>query len=117
LTASSSTLADLEVTFFHTIVDLVAELPSSKVVTTFIKGGLVSTWRSFADITTEGVADEGVAAEGVAAEGVAAEGVAEAEFVEVVPFGLSIVCPNGPFGLSIVCEFDDGEIEAMATFE
>ena len=82
---------------FHTIVDLVAEFPSSKVVTTFINGGLVSTWRSFADITREGVA----------AVGVAAEGVDEAEFVELVPFGLSIVCVFD----------DDGEIGAMATFE
>lgn len=81
--------------WIHTIVDLVAELPSSKVVTTFIKGGLVSTWRSFADITREGAA----------AVGVAAEGVDEAEFVELVPFGLSLV---GDF---------DGEIGAMATFE
>ena len=77
---------------FHTIVDLVAEFPSSKVVTTFINGGLVSTWRSFADITREGVA---------------VEGVDEAEFVELVPFGLSIVCDFD----------DDGEIGAMATFE
>ena len=77
---------------FHTIVDLVAEFPSSKVVTTFINGGLVSTWRSFADITREGVA---------------VVGVDEAEFVELVPFGLSIVCDFD----------DDGEIGAMATFE
>ena len=39
--------------FFQTIVDFVAELPLSKVVTTFIKGGLDSTWRSLADITRE----------------------------------------------------------------
>ena len=77
---------------FHTIVDLVAEFPSSKVVTTFINGGLVSTWRSFADITREGVA---------------VVGVDKAEFVELVPFGLSIVCDFD----------DDGEIGAMATFE
>ena len=77
---------------FHTIVDLVAEFPSSKVVTTFINGGLVSTWRSFADITREGVA---------------VVGVDEAEFVELVPFGLAIVCDFD----------DDGEIGAMATFE
>ena len=84
------------IVLIHTMVDLVAEFPSSNVVTTFIKGGLVSTWRSFADITREGAA----------AVGVAAEGVDEAEFVELVPFGLSIVF-----------DIDDGEIGAMATFE
>ena len=36
----------------HTMVDLVTEFPSSKLVTTFLKGGFVWTWRSFADITT-----------------------------------------------------------------
>ena len=48
--------------------DFVAELPLSKVVTTFIKGGLDSTWRSLADITREAAeaAEAGEAAEAVA---------------------------------------------------
>ena len=53
--------------------DFVAELPLSKVVTTFIKGGLDSTWRSLADITRE-------AAEAVEAT----EAVEAAEAVEAV---------------------------------
>ena len=73
--------------FFHTIVDLVAELPSSNVVTTFIKGGLVSTWRSLADITK------------------GEDAAVEALFAEVLPLGRSIV------------SMGDDEIGAMATFE
>ena len=45
--------------------DLVAELPSSKVVTTFINGGLDSTWRSLADITREAAPEVVEAAEAV----------------------------------------------------
>ena len=46
-------LEEESTTGFHTMVDLAAELPSSKVVTTFLNGGALSTWRSLADSGSE----------------------------------------------------------------